>query len=159
MQWNRQSMLAALLVRLYPSSLDTAHIISLMKIQLITYMPACCFCSVRPRQGPEPSPELHTSDPDPNIHLKVDSLLAYVRASKDCTKRLRLFQTPCKHQSLKPRVSQNCFGKHHKSYRSHLALCLKAGGRLLIHNTEFGNSGHSSALLRVGTLKNCRLCT
>lgn len=154
-------MLAALPVRLYPSSLDIAHIILLMKIQLITYVPVCCFCLVRPRQGPEPSPKLRTSDPDPNVHFRFDSLLTYIRASKNCANRPRLFQTPYEykeHQSLKPGVSQNCFGKHHKSYRSHLALCLQAGGRLLIHDTKFGNSEHSSTLLRVGTLKNCSLC-
>ena len=154
-------MLAALPVRLYPSSLDIAHIISPMKIQLIAYVPVCCFRSVRPRQGPEPSPKLHASDSDPNVHFRFDSLLSYIRASKDCTDRLRLFQTPYeykKHQSLKPRVSQNYFGKHHKRYRSHLTLCLQAGGRLLVHDTKFGNSGHSSTLLRVGTLKNCSLC-
>lgn len=78
-------MLAAVPVRLYLSSLDIAHIISLMKTQLITYVPVCWICSVSYRHRPEPAPSTHCS-------------LAFL--PEDDALRPSLLHTPCKARSI-----------------------------------------------------------
>lgn len=75
-------MLAAVPVRLYPSSLDIAHIISLMKTQLITYVPVCWICSVSYRHRPERPQPLLLSQPQaltaalPSSHITERTMLA-----------------------------------------------------------------------------------